>query len=144
MIALFIVAASTLIAPRLRTHADQTLPISSCDPGVQTCTASLPDGGTLEFSVAPQPPRALTQLQLTAALSNAGENRIEVAFTGSEMEMGEARAPLTAVGRRFGGQAMLPVCASGTMQWLATVIVTREGHRTAVPFRFEVAGPRRG
>jgi hypothetical protein len=31
----------------------------------------------------------------------------------------------------------LPVCVSGTMAWVATVIVETSGQRIAVPYRFE-------
>jgi hypothetical protein len=135
-----VIGAGYLAAPHfLDRHADRTLPISNCDPGARVCTANLPDGGALEFSVTPRPPRALAPLALDAALAG-DEATLEVRFTGSEMEMGEIRTPLVASGKRFGGQATLPVCASGTMKWLATVVVTRQSKRMAVPFTLEVPG----
>ncbi len=39
---------------------------------------------------------------------------------------------------RFVGEASLPVCVSGGMNWMATVLVETDRQRIAVPYRFGV------
>jgi hypothetical protein len=63
---------------------------------------------------------------------------VEVDFSGETMNMGYNRSELTSSGPgHYTGEASLPVCVSGTMAWVATVIVETSGQRIAVPYRFE-------
>ena len=132
--ALFV--AAFVLAPR----RNAPLEVADCDPGRANCRVALPGGGEIEFSLQPQPVRALTPLRVEAALTAREANAIEVSFTGRDMEMGENRVTLLPDKGRFGAQAMLPVCASGRMNWLATVVVTSDGRQSAVSFPFVVAG----
>jgi hypothetical protein len=62
-----------------------------------------------------------------------------VDFAGESMNMGYNRSelPATAPGRHA-GEVSLPVCVSGGMTWVATVIVETDRQRIAVPYRFDV------
>ncbi|WP_313954179.1 hypothetical protein [Accumulibacter sp.] len=127
------------LAPLLNPRADIALPLSSCDLGQQTCMATLPDGGQLEFSIEPRPIPALKPLQLQATFTGSDVRKVEVDFAGSEMKMGYNRPLLkrqAGANSRFSGQASLPVCITGTMEWDATVIVDTGKASVAVPFRF--------
>ena len=53
---------------------------------------------------------------------------------------GCARWDALADARGYVGQAMLPVCVTGTMSWTATMYLTRKGQRIALPFQFVVSG----
>ena len=128
------------LAPLLQPNADLTLPTSFCNPGLTVCASSLPGGGQLEFSITPQPIRPLQTLNLDVKLNQLKADRIEIDFDGTQMKMGYNRSALSGSNGHFTGQAMLPVCITGSMEWAATVIVIKDNRRIAIPFHFEVAG----
>ena len=128
------------LSPMLRPNVDITLPGSPCNPGLQTCIATLPNGDRLELSIEPRPIRPLQPLQLSVSITGFKADTMEIDFDGSEMRMGYNRPVLTASNGRFLGQTILPVCVSGTMEWTATVLLTTDKRRIAVPFHFEIAG----
>ena len=117
----------------------QTLMAQRCDPAQQPCTAELPNGGRIEFTMFPEPIRPLQPFRMTVALKNSNASQISVEFDGTQMSMGKQRIALRGQNDRFGGEAMLPVCTTGAMEWSATVIVHQNGHTLAVPFHFDVA-----
>ncbi|MCB1967037.1 MAG: hypothetical protein H6941_12345 [Candidatus Accumulibacter sp.] len=128
------------LAPLLSPKADIALPLSSCKLEQQSCTATLPDGGELEFSIEPRPIPALKPLQLQASFRGSEVRKVEVDFAGTEMKMGYNRPQLTGQPGsppRFSGQASLPVCITGSMEWDATVLVDTGTALVAVPFRFQ-------
>jgi hypothetical protein len=60
-------------------------------------------------------------------------------FAGETMNMGYNRVALSSTdGNRFVGEASLPVCVSGGMNWVATVLIETDRQRIAVPYRFGV------
>jgi len=64
-------------------------------------------------------------------------DRVEVDFTGIDMNMGYNRPTLQASGDgRFVAEATLPVCITGQMEWQATVLVDTGRERIAIPYRF--------
>ena len=128
------------LSPMRRQNTDVTLPVSTCSPGLQTCTLIIPNGRQLDFSMEPLPIRPLQTLRLIVAVSGTGIQKVEVDFDGTEMNMGYNRVALSENKQQFSGQAILPVCISGTMTWTATVLLTTETQRIAVPFHFAVAG----
>jgi hypothetical protein len=125
-------------APLLSPRTDVALALSECNLGQQVCVATLPNGGEMEFSIEPRPIPVLKRLQLQTIFRGIEVRKVEVDFTGSEMKMGYNRAQLErqSGGDRFVGQASLPVCITGTMQWDATVLVDTGKAIVAVPFRF--------
>ncbi|MBE2258848.1 MAG: hypothetical protein IAE88_08315 [Rhodobacteraceae bacterium] len=130
------------LAPLLNPETDITLPLSSCDLNRQLCTATLPDGAQLDFSIEPRPVPPLKPLRLQVSVSGGGARSVAVDFAGTDMKMGYNRPLLAAQPGdrgRFAGQASLPVCITGTMEWDATVLVDTGKALVAVPFRF-VAG----
>ena len=127
------------LAPSLDPQTDVALPLSSCDLARQPCVATLPDGGELEFSIQPQPIPVLKPLQLQALLRGTAVRQVEVDLAGIAMNMGYNRPRLERQGGsndRFTGQASLPVCITGPMEWQATVLIDTGKAVVAVPFRF--------
>lgn len=124
------------LAPLLSPKTDIALPLSACNPGLQSCAATLPDGGQLVFSLTPLPVPALKPLQIEVTVRGSDIRQIEVDFAGTDMKMGFNRPLLKKQGDRFVGQASLPVCITGTMDWEATVLVETAQSLIAVPFRF--------
>lgn len=130
--------AGYLLAPLLTPRTDVVLPQSACDLGAGPCTIELPGGGRVEVAIEPRPIPALKPLRLTAVASGAEVARVEVDFTGVDMNMGYNRPRLDSLGDgRFAGQGSLPVCITGRMPWAATFIVETRRSVVAAPFRFD-------
>ncbi|MBN9424596.1 MAG: hypothetical protein BGO63_10560 [Candidatus Accumulibacter sp. 66-26] len=126
------------LAPLLNPKTDIALPLSPCDLNRQACVATLPDGGQIEFSIEPRPIPSLKPLKLQATVRGSEVRKLEVDFAGTDMKMGYNRPALEGADGRFSGQANLPVCITGTMEWDATVLLDTGKALVAVPFRFAV------
>jgi len=117
-------------------------PQSGCDLNLAACTALLPMGGEIVFSIQPQPISVASSLAMTLDVDDVAPQRIEVDFSGIDMNMGPNRIALQRRdARRFDGQANLPVCISGAMTWQATVLLETEREHIVVPFRFVSGHP---
>ncbi len=110
----------------------------TCSLSRGVCAVRLPDGGRLEFALGPRPLPLLKPLKLELHIKGGNARALEVDFTGVNLPMAFTRADLTPDGSGgFGGEAALPLCSSGRMAWLATVLLEDGKHRIYVPFRFE-------
>ncbi len=130
------------LAPLFNPRTDIALPLSGCPLSQQVCAATLPDGGQLEFSIEPRPIPSLKPLQLRVAVKGTEVRKVEVDFAGTDMKMGYNRPTLASVPGQSGvyaGQAVLPVCITGPMEYDATVLVETRRELVAVPFRFTVS-----
>jgi hypothetical protein len=127
------------LSPLLMPRADQFVqPEAGCDLHRAACSAVLPQGGRLRFSLSPRPIPLVQPIEVTVELEGQAADRVSVDFAGVEMSMGFNRIALRAAdARRHVGQTALPVCVTGRMLWQATVLVESGGTRIAVPFRFE-------
>ena len=127
------------LSPLLLPKADVTAtPEPGCDLQRSACTAALPQGGRLELSITPRPIAFLQALRVEVTVSGIEPRKVEVDFAGASMNMGYNRSELTATGRgSHVGETSLPVCVSGSMTWVATVMVETDRQRIAVPFRFD-------
>jgi len=137
LIALVVVVGYKL-SPLLLPKADITVqPPAGCDLQRSPCEAALPGGGTVQFSITPRPIPMVAPLQMEVVVAGRTASKVEVDFSGVNMNMGLNRPQLQAVGGgRFGGEGTLPICVTGSMDWQATVLVETERERIAVPFRF--------
>lgn len=127
-------------SPLLLPKTDVTgVATSGCDLQQQACAASLPGGGSLELSITPRPIPFLQALRVEVSTTGVQPRKVEVDFAGATMNMGYNRSELSATAPgRHAGQSSLPVCVSGGMTWVATVIVETDRQRISVPFRFDV------
>lgn len=109
----------------------------TCSLSAASCSAELPGGGTLEFALGPRPTPLLKPLALDIRISGSNARAVEVDFTGVDVPMAFNRADLIPAGEgSYAGQAALPLCASGRMEWRATVRLQDGGRQIYVPFRF--------
>ena len=109
-----------------------------CDLQQAACTATLPLGQRLVFSVTPRPIPLLQPLRVEATVTGVEPLKVEVDFAGESMNMGCNRSELAATGPgSYASTISLPVCVSGGMTWVATVIVATKRQRITVPFRFD-------
>jgi hypothetical protein len=91
------------------------------------------------FPITPRPIPYLHPLRVEVVVSGVQPGKVEVDFAGETMNMGYNRIELKPSGNggRHAGEASLPVCVSGSMDWVATVIVEADGqaHQRALPLR---------
>lgn len=126
--------------PMPRANLDMAPP-PACDLQRQTCAATTGEGGRIELSIGPRPIPVLAPLQVDVSLNGIRARKVEVDFAGETMNMGYNRVTLApAADGHHVGEASLPVCVSGPMVWIATVLVETDRQRIAVPHRFTV-GP---
>jgi hypothetical protein len=132
--------AGYLFSPLLLPKADVTGVVEpGCDLQQRACPATLPQGGRLELSVTPRPIPFLRPLRVDVSITGVEARKVEVDFAGATMNMGYNRTELAATGPgRHSGETSLPVCVSGSMAWVATVMIETDRQRIAVPFRFDV------
>ena len=126
-------------SPLLLPKADVTGVVEpGCELHRRACAATLPQGGRVEFSITPRPIPVLQALHLEVTITGLKPGKVEVDLAGASMNMGYNRSELTATGGgRHTAETSLPVCVSGGMTWVATVIVETDRQRIAVPFRFD-------
>jgi hypothetical protein len=124
-------------------HPEQTITAqvdTSCDLHLGACAASLPDGGRIELEITPRPIPLLRPLEIRAKITGMDARKVEIDFSGVSMNMGFNRPVLAASGEQvFTGQATLPVCITGRMEWQASVMVNTGQAQIVAPFRFEAA-----
>ncbi len=126
---------SPLLLPKL----DLTVnPDPDCKLQLRSCAAALPGGGRMELSIAPRPIPILTPLSVEVTLTGIKARKVEVDFAGESMNMGFNRIELSAIKDRHAGKASLPVCVSGGMNWVVTVLIETDRQRIAVPYRVAV------
>lgn len=137
LIALVVVVGYKL-SPLLLPKADVTVqPDPGCDLNRAACRVALPGGGQLELRMNPRPIPMVRPFQVEVKLEGINAARVEVDFAGIEMNMGLNRIELAAgAAGVHAGEATLPVCITGQMDWQATVLVETGSQRIAVPFRF--------
>ena len=108
-----------------------------CDLQRRACPASLPQG-RMELSITPRPIPFLQPLRVEASFIGIEPKKVEADFAGESMNMGYNRSQLTATGAgRHAGEASLPVCVSGSMAWVVTIIIETDRQRIVVPYRFD-------
>jgi hypothetical protein len=125
-------------SPLLLPKADLTIePVAGCDLNKQVCHADIPGGGRIELNIAPHPIPVVMPLQVSVSLTGVEASKVEIDFAGVTMNMGYNRKTLAARSDgNFSGDAMLPVCITGSMLWNVTLLVETMHQRIAVPFQF--------
>ena len=135
---LLAIALIGVVTWKMQPRSDVAIPLSSCNLNLQSCSADLPGGASIEFSVEPRPIPVVRPLALRVTVTVIEPDKVEVDFAGTAMNMGFNRPQLKRLAAgRYEGQTTLPVCVSGAMEWQATVIVTAGDKVIAVPFRFD-------
>lgn len=126
---------SPLILPK----ADLTLaPEAGCDLNRAACEARMPDGGRIELAITPRPVPVVKPLRIAVRHAGLTVRQAEVDFAGATMNMGYNRQTLQAEGTDgFGGEATIPVCVTGRMVWVATLLLETDHQRISIPFTFE-------
>ncbi|NTV70473.1 MAG: hypothetical protein HGA71_10035 [Azonexaceae bacterium] len=137
LIALVVVVGYKL-SPMLLPKADVTVqPDPVCNLQREACTVALPSGGKVTLAMGTRPVPLVKPFEVEVTTSGFSPARVEVDFSGIDMNMGFNRPALAARGAgRFAGEVTLPVCITGSMDWQATVLVETGNERVAIPYRF--------
>ncbi|MCF8197599.1 MAG: hypothetical protein K9J42_02435 [Sulfuritalea sp.] len=110
-----------------------------CDLQRQACEGAFAKGGRMRLSITPRPIAFLSPLRVEVSVTGVKPRKVEVDFSGETMNMGYNRRELTAARpTRYVGETSLPVCVTGRMAWVATVIIETDQQRISIPFRFDV------
>ena len=134
-----IAAIGQQFSPLLLPRADVTgVAEPGCDLQKRPCMATLPQGGRLELSITPRPIPFLQALRVEVTVTGLKPRKVAVDFAGASMNMGYNRSELAATSPGlYAAEASLPVCVSGGMSWVATVMIETDRQQIAVPFRFD-------
>lgn len=137
LIALVVVVGYKL-SPMLLPKADVTIqPDPVCNLQREACTVQLPSGGNVTLAMGTHPVPLVKPFEVQVATSGFSPARVEVDFSGIEMNMGYNRPELTARGvGSYAAEVTLPVCITGSMEWQATVLIETGSERVAIPYRF--------
>lgn len=138
-----VVVAWLEVGPML--HPSATLVASlddTCDLRKGYCEAAFPDGARVTFGITPRRIPVVEKLQLSVQTEGVDARRVEVDFSGVDMNMGFNRVTLARTGAgEFSGPAMLPVCVRARMTWEAKVLMHTDTGLMAAPFRFDTYLP---
>jgi len=137
LIALVMVVGFKL-SPLLLPKSNITVqPDPACDLQRGPCRAALPGGGGVELVMGVLPIPLVKPFEVRVKVQGVAPSRVEVDFSGVDMNMGVNRPRLSDRGNGlYTAEATLPVCVSGQMEWQATVLLEAGGQRIAIPYRF--------
>jgi len=140
------IAGLALLLPRWRAvpiDAAGTVRLADCDLNNGPCVVTLDGDRRVEFSIAPRPVPVMQPLRLRLATQGfAAPLNAQVDFVGVDMDMGFNRVDLKpAADGTLGGEASLPVCVTGTMDWQAELLLRRPDHAVPTRIRFRFAAP---
>ena len=112
----------------------QTIDGMDCDLNLGACDVET-DRGRVTLTITPRPILPLKPLQVVVTLQGFEAEKVELFFTGVDVDMGRLYYPLRQVGKGlFKGRASLSICAQSRMIWQALVIIDGT---LQLPFRFE-------
>ena len=134
--------------PHDGTHTGAGSAEAACDLNVSACTVTLANGRSGQLEILPRPIPAAQPLQVIwrESSSPAGSGNpggpaealpatVDLQFEGIDMDMGFNRARLTRqADDSYAGNAMLPVCTTGSMRWRARI--ERGAQRDAASIEF--------
>lgn len=137
LIALIVIVGYKL-SPMLLPKADVTVqPEHACNLQREACTVQLPSGGQVTLTMGTRPVPLVKPFEVQVATSGFAPTRVEVDFSGIDMNMGLNRPQLAARGEgSYAADVTLPVCITGNMDWQATVLIEKGNERVAIPYRF--------
>jgi len=117
--------------------------MADCDVAGRACLVEDPSI-TLRLKLVP-PVEALKPFAVDAAIHLADAARptsVEISFSMADMDMGRNRYRLEPADKgHWTGTAVLPICASGRVDWSATVNVRTDEKHWQASFPFSIGSP---
>jgi hypothetical protein len=120
-----------------------TAPLDSdCDLRAGPCVSPLPDGGRVSLAIEPRSIPVVRPLQFQVNVEGIQADRVEIDFSGVDMNMGFNRPALEKRQEGvFTGKGMLPVCVRDAMEWEARVLLHTDQGLVSAPYRFITVKP---
>lgn len=117
--------------------------LSSCDVQQGPCSAVIEGVGTVTLTIAPRPIPLVEPLTIKVETKLPAIRKVDVDFSGVDMNMGYNRFTLKPVADAlYEGAGMLPVCVRNRMIWEAKVMLTMNDVVYVAPFRFDTISRR--
>ena len=112
-------------------------PPVACGTALEACLSEI-EGRQIRFRL-PRAAAYLKSFPVRVSLQGFGEvDTVVVRFEMRDMNMGYNSVSLARGESGWQGEAILPLCASGRQDWLATVTIQARGMRYQAVFGFEV------
>ena len=113
-----------------------------CDLRAGPCVSPLPDGGRVRLAIEPRSIPVVKPLQFRVEITGLEADRVEIDFSGVDMNMGFNRSALEKQQKGvFTGKGMLPVCVRDAMEWEAKVLLHTDQGLVSAPYRFITVKP---
>ncbi len=138
LIAAIVAMAVHKALPMLYPNTVEVAPLDlSCDLRKGNCLSELSGGGKAELGLLPRTIPAMQPLDVEVRLEGIDAKRVELDFSGVDMNMGFNRIPLEEEGAgQYAGVARLAPCIRSRMEWEARLLITTNRGVIAVPYRF--------
>lgn len=142
IVALLLIGIAAVVGFKLNNATNKNIEIlpltdPDCELRDGPCLATLPTGGSIEFSIEPHSIPLMKPLSLTVSVRDIEVSTAEIDFVGIGMKMGYNRPQLKAIGdNRFEGSTRLPVCILQRMEWEARLLLETDKGTVMAPFRF--------
>lgn len=135
VVSLFLVSAIALLIWASKDYLNSES-MSACDINSGQCEVNSQDI-QYRFTLGPMPARSLNNMTLTAETNLPGINRVWVDLQGADMYMGVNQFELEKIESQWKGQTQLAVCTTGSMTWIAKVILETDSEQKIVELRFD-------
>ena len=142
VIAMFMALTTASIAYKFKVfdHSKSNMQATldeSCDLHNGPCKLMFADGGSVTLLISPNTIPLLQRLQLQVEVEGISVNKVEIDFTGYEIDLGYNRPVLKAVNSStFVGDAFLPLCTLSEMDWSAKVLLHTNKGIMIAPYKF--------
>lgn len=114
----------------------------ACDLQRGPCSARIDAAHAIDLEIEPKVITPVQPVRLFVNLHGIDADRVEVEFSGVEMNMGRISDELLDTGSgSFTGDATLPICVRRQMSWQALITAHAADGRYRGTFRFEVNRP---
>ncbi len=109
---------------------------SDCEVHQRSC-AAIGGGVRIELRLGKGELKALSPFPVRLELEGVEAHAVSLEFNMPGMEMGQNRYRLLADGAGgWSGEAMLPICSTGRLDWLAVVVVDSSKEQLSANFPF--------
>lgn len=113
-----------------------------CDLRQGSCVSSIEPDIRISFSIEPREIPLVKPLKLQVQVNGVDADKVEVDFTGVDMNMGYNRVVMQQLeSGRYEADGMIPVCVRDSMEWEAKVLITTEQGVLSAPYRFITVRP---
>lgn len=114
--------------------------VSSCNPLKVKCRITKENVGLVFYLPSNVEYLKPFQVEITSdGINNSDIDKVTVTFEMSDMDMGQNQFVLKPRGSIYSGEAVLPVCVTGRVDWTARVDVITEDRVYQAIFKFSVA-----